>query len=444
MRTKRGMASTRSVALFPLLLVLLTCALPVQAQREPIDRVVAQVDEEYILLSDVLQEMNLVRMQRRLGNLTEAEQQQLFDQVLNDMIDDQLLVVAAREKGFEPGDREVQAEVDKRVAAIKQQLGGEDAYREELERQGLNEADVRDMHREQAVKQILAARIIESELRSKVSVTEDQVLDFYESKRDSLPPELLRSPERLRLAHILVIPRTETTRKQSARDKAEAALQRVRGGEDFGEVAKEVSEWPNAPRGGDLGEFSYGDFSLEGFDETVSKLDPGEISDVFETNLGYMIVKLESRNGNKMTARMIVLKTDPGEDGMVEALERAQELKRRIDQGESFEELAARFSDDPTTRDNGGELENEWTPSDLLPEFREAIAGIGVGEVTEVVRSTNGFHIIKVLRRTQPHENNFEDIEAALRRYLEQQQLETLFTDYVRGLRDHFYVSIQV
>jgi peptidyl-prolyl cis-trans isomerase SurA len=426
------------------LMMLITDAGPAQAQREPIDRVVAQVDDEFILLSDVLQEMNLVRMQRGLGRMSEAEQQELFDQVLNGMIDDQLLVVAAREKGFEPGDREVQAEVDKRVSAIKQQLGGEDAYRQELERQGMNEADVRDMHREQAIKQILAARIIESELRSKVNVTEDQVLDFYRTKRDSLPAELLRSPEKLRLAHILIVPRTEATQKEAAKRKAEAALQRIRDGEEFAEVAKDVSEWPNASRGGDLGEFSYGDFSLEGFDETVSKLEPGETSDVFETNLGYMIVKLESRNGSKMTARMIILKTDPGEDGMVEALERAQELKRRIERGEGFEELAARFSDDPTTRDNGGELDNEWKPSDLLPEFRDALEGVGVGEVTDVVRSTNGFHIIKVLQRTQSHENNFEDIEAALRRYLEQRQLESLFNDYVHDLREHFYVSIDV
>jgi peptidyl-prolyl cis-trans isomerase SurA len=437
-------AKITSTLWLTLLMTLVVGNLPVQAQREPIDRVVAQVDEEFILLSDVLQEMNLVRMQRRLERMTEAEQQELFDQVLNDMIDDQLLVVAAREKGFEPGDQEVQAEVDKRMAAIKQQLGGEEAYHQELERQGLNEADVRDMHREQALKQILAARIIESELRSKVNVTEDEVLDFYQNKRDSLPPELLSSPERLRLAHILVIPRTDTTHRQAAQEKAEAALQRIRGGEDFAEVAKQVSEWPNASRGGDLGEFSYGDFNLEGFDETISKLDPGETSDVFETNLGYMIVKLDSRNGNKMTARMIILKTDPGEDGMVEALERAQELKRRIERGEGFEELAARFSDDPTTRDNGGELENEWAPSDLLPEFRQALEGVGVGEVTDVVRSTNGFHIIKVLRRTQPHENNFEDIQAALRRYLEQRELERLFNNYVRDLRQHFYVSINV
>jgi len=425
------------------LLLLLASAVPTFAEREAIDRVVAQVDGDFILLSDVLQEMNLVRMQQRLGQMTEQEQRQLFDRVLNDMIDDQLLVAAARSKGLEPGDEEVQKEVDKRVTSIKQQLGGEEVYREELERQGLSEADVRDMHREQAIKQILAARIIESELRSKVNVTDDQVLDFYATKRDSLPPELMESPEKLHLAHILIIPRTETTRTQTARDKAEAALQRIRGGEDFAKVAQEVSEWPNASRGGDLGEFSYGDFNLEGFDEQLSRLAPGETSDVFETNLGFMVVQLESRNGDRMQARMIVLKTDPGEDAMVEALERAQELKKRIERGESFEELAARYSDDPTTRDNGGELENEWTPAELLPEFRDAIAGVSVGGTTDVVRSTNGFHIIKVLRRTQSHENNFEDIEAALRRYLEQRELESLFNAYVRDLRDQFYVSIK-
>jgi len=424
--------------------LLLGSVLPVQAQREAIDRVVAQVDEEFILLSDVLQEMNLVRMQQRLERLSESEQEELFLRVLNDMIDDQLLVVAARDKGFEPGDQEIQAEVDKRIASIKQQLGGEEGYRLELERQGLNEADVRDMHREQALKQILAARIIERDLRSKVSITDDQVLDFYQTKRDSLPPELLRSPEKLRLAHILTIPRTETTREQAAVDKANDALRRIRGGEDFATVAKEVSEWPNASRGGDLGEFVYGDFNLEGFDEILSKLQPGETSDAFQTSIGYMLVKLDERKGDKMRASIIVLKTDPGEGAQEEALQRAQEIHQRIERGESFEELAARYSDDPSTRDNGGELEQEWVPTDLLPEFRKAVEGLGPGEVSDVVRSVNGYHVIKVLNRTASHENNYEDIEAALRRYLEQRELEELFTKYVHDLREHYFVSINV
>ena len=332
-----------NLALIVALVFTATSALPALAQREAIDRVVAQVDDEFILLSEVLQEMNLVRMQQGLERMSESEQQELFTQVLNDMIDDQLLVVAARAKGFEPGDQEVQAEVDKRVASIKQQLGGEEGYRQELERQGLNEADVRDLHREQALKQILAARIIERELRSKVNVTDDQVLEFYQTKRDSLPPELLRSPEKLRLAHILTSPRTEESKEAAAIENVNAALRRIQGGEDFAKVAEEVSEWPNAARGGDLGEFGYGDFNLEGFDEVLSKLNPGEVSDVFETGIGYMIVKLDSRQGNKMRARMIVLKTDPGEGAMDEASQRAQEIHMRIQRGESFEELAARF-----------------------------------------------------------------------------------------------------
>ena len=107
--------------------------LGLEAQREAIDRVVAQVDEEFILLSEVLQEMNLVRMQQRMERLTESEQQELFIRVLNDMIDDQLLVVAAREKGFEPGDQEVQAKtvaVRKRKSKETRVMPVEDFLRE--------------------------------------------------------------------------------------------------------------------------------------------------------------------------------------------------------------------------------------------------------------------------------------------------------------------------
>ena len=418
-------------------------AAPVQAAREMVDRIVATVDDESILLSDVLREMNLARMQQGLEQMSEAEQEQLFRTVLDGMINDQLLVAQAKVKGYEVGEQELSESVDKEIRSIKERLGGEEAYRQELQRQGFTEAEVRDMHREQRRKQILASRVVQNELRPQVSITADEVRKFYDTQRDSVPAELLRTPVRVRLADILIIPRDEEKEK-AARAKMDAILQRLQSGEDFAKVATEQSEWPTAKNGGSLGKFRYGDFESDAFDEAVSKLEPGQTSPVIPTKFGLMVVKLESRDGEVMTARHIVVKIEPDENARVNALERTLDLRRRALAGEDFAALARQYSDDPLTKEKGGAVEDDWDIEGLRPEFRGAVDSLAVGEVSNVLNTPNGFYILKILERNESKETTFEEIREPLHRYLEQRELEKLFQSYVHDLRKKFYVDVKV
>ncbi len=242
---------------------------PSWGDREIVDRVVAVVDDEAILLSDVLREMNLARLQRGLGQMSEVEQEQLFRLSLDSMIGDQLLIAQAKLNGFEVGEKELADAVDHEIRNIKERLGGEEAYRRELQRQGFTEVEVRDMHREQKRKQILTQRVIQSELRTKVSVSAEEVRQFYDTQRDSVPPELLQAPARVRLADILVLPRNEQ-QVEAARAKMNLVLQRLQKGDDFAAVAQEMSEWPTARNGGSMGKFRYGDVESDAFNEAVS------------------------------------------------------------------------------------------------------------------------------------------------------------------------------
>lgn len=417
---------------------------PARAEREIVDRIVAMVDDEAIQLSEVLQEMNLIRLQRNLGRLTADEQQQLFRSVLDDMINDQLLVAQAKAKGITVSDEELRDAVDQAVREIKESMGGEEAYRAELARQGLTEAEVRDLHREQKRKQILAQRLIQQEIRRTVSITDDQLRSAWETQRDSLPPELLQTPETVRLAHILVAPRPDATLVAAARAKIEAARKRVAAGEDFATIAQQVSEWPTAANGGFLGVFRYGDFESDAFDEAVSKLEPGGVSDIIETKFGLQLVKLESRKGDEMTARHIVVKLAADENAQVRALDLAQSIRSRTLAGESFEEMARTYSDDTNTRDRGGVVDQELRMSEIVPDFRAALDSVAVGGVTAVVRSNAGFHLFKVLARTQANAASFDDVKDALRRYLEQREVERRYRTYLADLHKKFFVDIKV
>jgi peptidyl-prolyl cis-trans isomerase SurA len=441
---RKARAWVRATRMLGALGAVLAVAGPVRADREVVDRVVAMVDDEAILLSDVVREMNLARLQRNLDKLDAKQQEALFRQVLDGMINDQLLVAEAKQKGFEVGEQELNDAVEEQIRGIKDRLGGEERYREELAKQGFTEAEVRDMHREQRRKQILASRVIQSELRSKISITGDQVRSVWETQRDSIPPELLHTSTRVHLADILVTPRVDEKRMQEARAKINLALARLEKGEDFATVAAEVSEWPTAKAGGLLGKFRYGDFESDSFDDAVRKLEPGETSGILETKYGLMVVKLESRDGDVMTARHIVIKTEIDENAKVAALEHALELRRRVLAGESFEDLARRYSDDPLTKDKGGLVEEEWSVEDLRPEFRGAIDSTRVGEVSSVVSTTNGYYLFKILERTDSHATTLDEVREPLTRFLEQRELERRYRTYVAELRKKFYVDVKV
>lgn len=442
--SQRPRQAPRRFAALLVLGALLSVPCGVRAERELVDRVVAMVDDEAILLSEVLQEMNLVRLQRNLGKLSQDDQQRLFQTVLQSMISDQLLVAQAKAKGITVTDEELRDAVDEAIRDIKQNMGGEEQYRAELQRQGLTEAEVRDLHKEQKRKQILASRLIQAEVRRGVAITDDQVRTFYETQRDSVPRDLFQTPEKVKLAHILIVPRPDPVRVAAAHTKIEAAQKRVAAGEDFAKVATDMSEWPTAKNGGFLGNFRYGDFESDAFDEAVAKLEPGQVSDVFETRFGLQIVKLETRKGDEMTARHIVVKLEVDEDANVRALDQAQSIRQRALKGESFEELARTYSDDTNTRDKGGSVDQELDTSEIVPEFRAAIDSTQVGGLTAVVHSQNGFHIFKLVARSESRTASFDDVKEPLRRWLEQREVEKRYRNYLDDLRKKFYVDIKV
>ena len=413
------------------------------AERQLVDRIVALVDDEPILLSEVVQEMNLVRLQRQLGDLSAEQQKQLYQSVLDDMINDQLLVVQAKAKGYEVSEDELRQSVDEAVRSIKERLGGEEQYRAELQKQGLTEIEVRDMHKDQKRKQILAGRVVQSEIRKQVEISDAAVQAQWDTQRDSIPEEIMSMPEKLKLEHLLVAAQPDPQRVAAARAKIEAAQKRVAAGEDFAAIATAVSEWPTAQNGGYLGAFRYGDFESTAFDEAVAKLAPGQVSDVISTRYGLQIVKLETRNGDEMTARHIVAKLETTDDDQVRALNKALALRERISKGESFEDLARAESDDPNTRDKGGVVEQEIQSSELIPEFRTALDSVQVGSVTRVVRSIQGYHLFKLVARSDAHAATFDDVKDTLRRWMEQRQLEIRYRTYIADLRKKFHVDVK-
>jgi parvulin-like peptidyl-prolyl isomerase len=231
----------------------------------------ASVNGTDIALSDVQERLDALEQNPQVAQQIQddAVRQQAEAEVLTSLIQFQLLEQGAEELGVEVG----QAEVDEQRAALVEQLGGEEAFDQVVEQNGLSEEQVQFELRRAALQEAVSA-----ELSGDAEVTDEQVQTFYDQNQDRFGP-------------------TATVRHLLVEDEAAAqqALERIRGGEDFAAVARELStDTTSAERGGDLGELSRGDTVPE-FDEAVFSAPVGEVVGPVQSQFGYHVLEVTER-----------------------------------------------------------------------------------------------------------------------------------------------------
>ncbi len=241
----------------------------------------------------------------------------------------------------------------------------------------------------------------ESEDNAAAEATQDEQVETTEVQQVPPPPE---EPVEFAGAHILIMyqgsmraPETVTRNKGEALELAKDLAERAQKGEDFAELAKEYSDGPSGPNGGNLGTWPKGRMVPE-FDAAVEKLDIGGVSDPVETQFGYHVIMRTKID--KVSCRHILVMHDESmrkppqiERTKEEALARAEEALGRSMAGEDFEDLAREYSDGPSAP-KGGDL-GSFGRGAMVPAFEEVAYGLEVGGVSGVVETPFGYHIIQ-------------------------------------------------
>jgi peptidyl-prolyl cis-trans isomerase C len=212
--------------------------------------------------------------------------------VLDDMIGYRLMIQEAKARKIAVAD----AEIDAQVAQIRSQFPNDAQFQQALTAQNTTLEAVRNDTRDE----MSAAKLVDSEIASKIAVKPEAVTDFYNKNQDKF-----QQGARVRASHILIgIPQNaDAATKQQAKSKAEALLKDLKAGKDFAEAAKANSQDPgSAPNGGDLGYFEQGQM-VPPFEQAAFALKAGEMSDVVETQFGYHIIKV----ADKQTSRVVPL-----------------------------------------------------------------------------------------------------------------------------------------
>jgi peptidyl-prolyl cis-trans isomerase SurA len=179
-------------------------------------------------------------------------------------------------------------EVDRALDEVKKRNGlSDDDLKGLLKREGLTVEE----YRRRVGEEILIRRVMNIEVRSRVSVSPEEVRVYYKSHQSKYMP-----PERIRASHILFLAPVNATPEveRAKRAAADNVRRKIRGGADFAEMAKGHSQDPSAAKGGDLGVIRRGEV-LPNFERVLFAMKDGEVSDVVRTRAGFHIIKLIRR-----------------------------------------------------------------------------------------------------------------------------------------------------
>jgi peptidyl-prolyl cis-trans isomerase SurA len=291
--------------------------------------------------------------------------------------------------------------------------------------------------------QIVLTRLREREVDDRVQVSEAEIDQYLEEHR----PEAAQAVE-YDIAHVLVRVPEQASPEQVEQARARAARVRVEAaaGGDFARLAASYSDAGDALQGGAMGWRAPGRLP-DLFAEALRDMQPGEVSPLLRSPAGFHVLKLVGRRGageaapvTQTRARHILLKTSEvvSEE---EARRRLEGLRERITAGADFAELARLNSEDGTAA-LGGDL--GWVyPGDTVPEFERAMAALKPGEMSGVVRTPFGFHLIRVEER-RAADVSLERRRQQARQALRERKAEDAFQEWLRQLRDRTYVELRL
>lgn len=402
----------------------------------PGDHIAVVVNQELVTAFELTQRLAQAREEARRRNQRLPAETEFRTMILESLIEERAMLSHARDSGMRIDD----AEIDRAVQVVASQNQMTLAQlRARLVQDGLDLARFRAQLRDQ----LLIERVREREVAQRIRITDGEIDTFIEQQRGAAAGEV-----QYNIAQILIKlpenPSEATVAERRAR--AEQALARVRGGEDFAAVARQVSEDDNRERGGEIG-LRPADRLPDIFLETVRPLQAGQTAPtLLRTAAGFHVLRLVERaeggvfRVQQTRSRHILLRPS---DQLPEAAARARlaDFKRQIEAGtRRFEDLAREHSLDGSAG-AGGDL--GWTsPGQFVPEFEAGMNPLPVGGVSDPVTTRFGVHLIQVLDRRSVALDTKQLREQA-RAALRERKFEDAYNDWLREVRGRAYVEFR-
>jgi len=433
MRCRLTTPRERSVPALLSVPLLALCVLPsvASAQIEVLDQVVAIVDDDIILASELQERVQGVRSTMESRGVELPSDDVLIRETLDRLILDSIQLQLANRYGVRIPDQQL----DEAMTRLARQNGLTlEQFRIALEQSGQSYAAAREGLRDDLAIQ----RVQQGNVMRNINISEQEIDNFLTTEEG----EAMTQPEYQVVQALLSISRGEDAAEIAAKEAyVNEVLSNIQSGQPF-EQAVSGTE-PYAFTGGDLGWRKLGDIPSM-FADTVPTLTVGEVAKV-RSSSGFHLVYLADAVGGEQLVRqtdvrhILVKPTEVLNEQAAEDL--VVELRARIEGGEDFGELARQYSDDIGSATEGGNL--GWTnPGQMVPEFEATMAGTAEGSISQPFRSEFGWHILEVKARRD------KDFSGEVRRnqvagYIRDQKYQEELDAWLRKIREEAFVDIK-
>jgi len=419
-----------------LMLFAVALSFSVQAERKLLDQVVAIVDDDVILQTELEARISTIAGRLSAQGTGLPPRRLLEERVLEQLITESVQLQMAEKMGMRISDNEL----NETLVNIADRNG---LSLPEFENQLVAEGVSYRQAREQIRQEMITGRVQQRQVGNRVRVTEREVENYVQALETGGGNDA-----EYRLAYIFIELESpsDDASVDATREKAEELRAVILDGRDFREVAVAESDASNALEGGDMGWRSERQLpSLVA--PVVPALEVGKPSDVLENNSGFHMVMVMDKRGGSQTqviqqnrVRHILIRPSEAMTD-TEAETTIRDLYQQIQDGADFAVLAREFSDDPVSGSDGGNL--GWvSPGQMVPGFEQAMQEADVGELKGPLRSQFGWHILQVEERRQKDVSG--DVkQAEARQAIYQRKFETELQNWLREIRDEAFIEFK-
>ncbi len=427
------------VRTFLLTITLSLCGLvaPALAAIVDIDRIVVVVNEDVITDTELKARIEEVRQELAARNIDPPALSALRKQVVERMVLERIQLQLADKARVRVNDKDVEQAIA--VVAERNNRTTEELYRA-LRRDGIEI----ERYRSKIRTDLKIQRLLQKEVNNRITVSDVEIENFFATRDKHTQVD-----DAYRVSQILIaVPDSATPEQvEAAKTKAEGIQQSLLAGASFERAAIIYSDGQNALQGGPLGWKKPG--QLPGmFLESLLTLEPGGVSDVLRSPVGFHILKLDERKLGvqaqpilQVHARHILLQ--PSEvQSISEVKIKLEQLRERVLNGEDFAELARAHSEDKSSAAKGGDL--GWiNPGQTVPEFERKMNELEPNELSEPVETPFGSHLIQVLAKRM-YDVSEERSRAAARQQIHSRKADALYEQWLRQMRGEAYVSYRL
>ena len=420
-------------------LLLITGGLATATART-FDKIVAYVNDDIVTKRelDILVNQRALELQqvyrfseREARSEAERQRGELLDRLIRQM----LLLEAALTLQVTVND----VEVEQYIQEFKKryQIQTDQEFKEQLNKEGMTLV----AFREQAERNLKAEKLVMGRIVPRLHVRDSEIQKFFEENRDQLPVKA----DKVDMRHIFIA--FQPT--QADRDTAYSNVEKVRNeiatdGVDFQEFAKRYTSKQNpTSQAGILIEATTEELSRfpEIFQDVLADLTAGEISEPIEGNEGLYLFKVETKDDKITAFRYLIVPLEISQEAIQAARERSVEIFKKLENGEDFNTLAATYSDDADTKENGGYL-GVRSLSELNPKTRRVIEPLAAGAYSNPHETESGLHIFKVDERNSPDLTDAE--KQQITSILRQQRFQEEWDAYTDSLIANAYIEIKL